>query len=499
MTPVTARDSSIRVVTAEDGWRPAETSDGDASEGVTLVAGQTPPAPPPASFPGEASVGESNPSPLPATAANGDARPIDLGSALALVAGQNPQVNFARARARESYAAIDTAESIWLPNLQAGANYNHHDGQLQDVDGRVRNINRTALNGGLGAGGLGAGTIPYPGLVLNFHLADAVLGPEIARRTAWASRHALDATINDQLLSVALAYLDLLEAHQRLAIARGTQANIDELARITAKFAESGQGLRADANRAETENALRRNAVLQAEESVAVASARLAELVRFDASLPLQPCEPTVVPLQLADASADARSLVATALSHRPELREQRALVDAACQRLQREKYAPLVPSILLGASYTGFGGGIGADINNVGDRTDFDALAYWQVRGLGFGERAARAEASARVDQARFRQLQTMDRVAREVVEAKAQVDSRAAADSRRGRRCAGCGEQLSPQQPEDQRAAGFAHRDSAGNSGARRRPARVLARVTEYNEAQFRLHRALGWPIGA
>jgi outer membrane protein TolC len=335
--------------------------------------------------------------------------------------------------------------------------------------------------------------------VLNFHLADAVLGPEIARRTAWASRHALDATINDQLLSVALAYLDLLEAHQRLAIARGTQTNIDELVRITAKFAESGQGLRADANRAETESALRRNEVLQAEEAVAVASARLAELLRMDPSIPLQPCEPTVVPLQLADASADSRTLVSAALSHRPELREQRALVDAACQRLQREKYAPLVPSVLLGASYTGFGGGIGSDVNNFSDRADFDALAYWQVRGLGFGERAARAEATARVDQARFRQLQTMDRVAREVVEAKAQVDARARqiAVAEDAVRAAESSYRLNSRRISELQGLPIETLQAIQALDAAQRE--YLRAITDFNEAQFRLHRALGWPIAA
>lgn len=494
-TTVTPK-STIRVVTADDGWRPAGSDAGKTSDGVELVAGQAPPAPP-APLPFGGPVEET--APLPATVAQSDARLIDLGSALALVAGQNPQVNFARARARESYAAIDTAEAIWLPNLQAGVNYNHHEGQLQDVGGRVLNINRSAFNGGLGAGALGAGTVPYPGLVLRFHLADAVLGPEIARRTAWASRHALDATVNDQLLNVALAYLDLLEAHQRLAIAQGTQANIDGLAQVTEKFAESGQGLRADANRAATEQALRRNEVLQAEEAIAVASARLAELLRFDASVPMQPCEPTVIPLRLADASADARTLVSTALSQRPELREQRALVDAACQRLQREKYAPLVPSILLGASYTGFAGGIGADVTDFGDRGDFDALAYWQVRGLGFGERAVRAEASARVDQARFRQMQAMDRVAREVVEAKSQVDARAkqievAEDAVRA---AESSYQLNSQRISELQGLPIETLQAIQALDAAQRE--YLRAVTDFNEAQFRLHRALGWPIGA
>ena len=88
--------------------------------------------------------------------------------------------------------------------------------------------------------------------------------------------------------------------------------------------------------------------------------------------------------------SAPQESL-ATALANRPELKESHDLVAAACERLNREKYAPLVPSMLLGASYGGFGGGLGDTVADFNDRTAFDAMAFWQVRNLGFGEQAAR------------------------------------------------------------------------------------------------------------
>ena len=68
--------------------------------------------------------------------------------------------------------------------------------------------------------------------------------------------------------------------------------------------------------------------------------------------------------------------------------------------------------------SYGGFGGGLGGDITNFGDRFDFDAAAYWELRNLGHGEAAARDVARSRIDQARFRQIQIMDQVASEVAE---------------------------------------------------------------------------------
>ena len=83
-------------------------------------------------------------------------------------------------------------------------------------------------------------------------------------------------------------------------------------------------------------------------------------------------------------------------VSDRPELAEQKHLVCEAVERLRREKFAPLVPSVLLGMSYGGMGGGLGSSIVNSSDRWDADAVAFWEVRNLGLGERAARNESSS-------------------------------------------------------------------------------------------------------
>lgn len=426
-----------------------------------------------------------------------DGKPIDLGSALALVAGQNPEVNFARAQVREAYAQLDAAEILWVPNLQAGVNYHRHEGQLQDVGGAIVDINRSSLNAGLGAGAIGAGSTTAPGLVIDIDAADAIFGPEIARRAAWASRHAADAAVNDQLLNVALAYLQLAAAEQRAVIARETVANATDLAETTEDFATTGQGLQADAERATTELRLRRNELLRVEEEAAVASARLAQLIRLSPSERLIPMEVVPVPIDLVAAECDAQDLVTQALRRRPELRQQQALVEQALARLKQERYAPLIPSVLVGASYSGFGGGIGDRVGDFHDRADFDAMAVWQVRNLGFGERAARNAASARVDQNRFRQLQTMDLVAREVVEAQAQVQarSRQIATAEEAVAAAEQSYRLNRQRISEAQGLPIETLQAIQSLDAARRD--YVRAVTDYNEAQFRLHRALGWPI--
>lgn len=435
----------------------------------------------------------------PGPASSGCQYALDLCTALAMVSGQNPEVGFARWRISEAYARLDQAQVLWLPTIQAGLNYHRHEGNLQNIEGFIRDINRSSLNAGLGAGAVAAGSTAVPGLVAQFHTSDAVFQPRIAERTAWARQHAADAVLQDQMLSAALAYLELLEAAQGIAIAQEIVADTADLAHITDQYARTGQGLQSDADRVQTELALRRNDAIRANERFAVASARLAEVLSLDANYQLLPSEVTVVPIDLVAVECGKQELLASGLSHRPELKEARCLVAEACERLQREKFAPLMPSVLLGMSYSGFGGGVGDNVSRFNDRTDFDALAYWQVRNLGFGERAQRQMVGSQIEQAKFAQVRLMDRIAREIVEAQTQIQHRrqqidvaegavAAAEQSHQRNIARIreGQGLPIEALQSINALNNARRE-------------YLTSVMDYNEAQFRLQRALGWPVGA
>jgi outer membrane protein TolC len=151
----------------------------------------------------------------------------------------------------------------------------------------------------------------------------------------------------------------------------------------------------------------------------------------------------------------------------------------------------------LLGVSQSGFGGGFGSHIDNDRGRFDFDATLYWELRNFGLGERAKRNETGSQYDQARALQISMLDRVAREVVEAHTQVQAR------RGQiEVAESGIKWATDSYERNLAR---IREGQGLpievlqslqalDEARREYLRTLA---DYNEAQFRLQRALGWPI--
>lgn len=122
-----------------------------------------------------------------------------------------------------------------------------------------------------------------------------------------------------------------------------------------------------------------------------------------------------------------------------------------------------------------------------------------WQVRNLGFGERAARRETSARVQQSKFEQLRVLDHVALEISEAYSQVELR--------RQQMALTQQAIQTAEKSYKANSERIRDGVGLpnevlqavqalESARRA---YLRAVIEHNQAQFRLEWALGWPVSA
>jgi outer membrane protein TolC len=422
---------------------------------------------------------------------------INFACALSLVLGQNPQIAFANEQINEAFAQLKGAKVLWLPSIQAGTGYINHDGPLQNSDGTIPVASRSALEAGLGMYAVGGGAPAIPGVSAKFALADAVFQPRIADQQVAARQHAATAATHDLLLFAAVAYLDLLRALQQQAIAQETLDHVERLADLTAAFARTGQGNQADADRAQTELAVRRNAVAQAAAQVQVASARLVELLHLPSRCTLVPQEPTLVPIELVSRDAAAEQLVADGLLRRPELAESRHLVAEAAGRLDRERYAPLLPNLLLDVSQSSYGGGPDSTLANFSGRFDFDATVYWQLRNFGMGEVAARDSARSRLEQARLIQVRLTDQVSREIIEAHAQSQSLrgqiGVAES--GIRAAGESYQRNLERIRGAQGLPLELLQSLQALDQSRRE--YLRAVGDYDEWQFRLYRAMGCPI--
>jgi len=420
--------------------------------------------------------------------------PLNLVSALAATDAQNPQVEFARWRVQEAYAQAQRANVLWLPHLRLGIAYNRHEGSIQDVAGNVFDTSRGGYQAGLGPHAVGQGSPSIPGVLMSFHAADAIFQPKIAASAAQARSWGAQQSSSNEMLESAVLYLELLRAEEEAEISREVLAHTKRLVELTGAYARAGQGLESDFDRAKTELSLRETDLLRTQEVAQVASARLATQLRLNPAEPILVQEPVPLPIALFTPDHPTADLVAEALSARPELAESRWMVSEAAERLRREKYAPLLPSLLLGVSYNGLSGGRGNDSSPFRDRMDADAIAYWEMRNFGFGDRAAQNEAGARVEQARWREIAAIDRVAGEVVEAHARVRSRsqqiavaekgvaAAIDSyRRNLLRIENSQGLPIETLQSIQALGLARRD-------------YLRTIIDFNIAQFQLLRAIG-----
>lgn len=366
----------------------------------------------------------SFPSILPA-----EARPIDLNTALRLAGAENPELNLARQRVVEAAALRMLAAAQFLPTLNAGANFNSHTGTLQQSNGNILSVNRSSVYVGSGANAVAAGTVNVPGVVLSGNVAQGVFGYLITRQVVAQREAASFAVRNQVFLRVTLAYSELIRAEGRRAIALQARDEAREVARLTADYAATGEGRQADADRAATELALREAQVLTAEGDILVASAELCRATNLDPSTRLHPTDSYAVPMPIVPDPQPLCELIALGLLRRPELAERRAAIREALLSLQGSKVLPFSPTVLVGFSAGGLGGGsnlVRPVFGSLSGRTDFDAIGYWTIRNLGVGNLALIKVADARLKVTKFQEVAVLNMVRAEVASAHARTHAR-------------------------------------------------------------------------
>jgi len=268
-----------------------------------------------------------------------------------------------------------------------------------------------------------------------FAVSDAIFGPLAARQVLRARQSMLLATRNDSLLAVAEAYFNVQQARGNLAGAEDVVHRAEDLLRRAEELARTGEIIpELEVLRARTHLARSRQAVQSAREAWRVASSALVHILRLDPSAVVEPLEPPHLQVTLIEPDRSVDELIPIGLTNRPELATQQALVQATLERLRQENLRPLIPSVLVrGAStpVTGtfagglFGGGLNDNMGNFGARSDFDIQLLWELRNLGFGNRALVDQQRAENQLALLELFRTQDRVAAEVARANAQVQS--------------------------------------------------------------------------
>jgi outer membrane protein TolC len=428
--------------------------------------------------------------------------PINLPTALKLAGVRPLDIAAAAARIRLAAAELQRAQVLWLPTVYLGADYFRHDGQLQDVAGNVFGTSKTSVM-------FGAGPFAV------FAISDALFEPLAARQVLRAREATLQTARNDTLLAVAEAYFNVQQARGDLAGAEDAALKAEELVRRVEPLVRFATPV--EVNRARAELFHRRQLVTAARERWRTASAELARLLRLEPSALVEPLEPPYLRITLIPPDCPVDELIPVALTSRPELATQQALVQFTLQRLRQERLRPLIPSVWLRGTSTPatgtlaggvFGGGLNGRIGDFSARSDFDVQLLWELRNFGLANLALVKARRAENELAVLDLLRVQDNVAAEVVQAHAQLQSAAsrlldaenglkeAAESARknlevfGKTIPAGAALILVIRPQEVVAAIQALGQANSN---------YFAAVADYDRAQFRLYHALGRPAQA
>lgn len=354
---------------------------------------------------------------------------IDLSTALGVAGADNPTIALADEAVQASLAVRLQARALLFPTLDAGANVRIHRGNLMTGRGRILDVDSQSLYYGFGADAKGSGTVAIPGIRLVSHLGDACYAPQAAQAGVVARRFDADTVRQYLLMEVGIRYLTLAEAEARRAAYRQSAAEIGEVERLTSNFAKAGQGRDSDAQRAAAEAALVRADAKRMNEEIDVAAAELARLLDLDPRVRLRSADVEPPIFELVDRKRPLAELIAQADASHPDIVARSADIDQQEIRLKQELARPLLPTIGLGFSVGGFGGGTSdasPRLKDFGERIDLDVVAVWSLRNAGFGNHAVQNGSRAAVEMAHARLIGTMDRIHQEIAEAQALTEAR-------------------------------------------------------------------------
>jgi outer membrane protein TolC len=425
--------------------------------------------------------------------------PINLATALRLADARPLVIEAARAAVETEYGLYQQARVLWLPSVYLGVDYQRHDGGQQNVqNGQLIVGPRNQFLAGAGAQAV-------------FALTDAIYAPLAERQLLRARNLDVQTAKNDTLLSVAVAYFDVQQSRGILA---GTLDSVARARDLDRRVTSLSKGLAApiEVERVRATLTDLEQQAASARQDWRFSSASLTRVLRLDPAAVAVPLEPPHLQVTLISPKETVDVLIPIGLTSRPELESQQAIVQATLVRLRQERMRPLIPSLVLqsnaapderlGAGVYGTGRN---SLNHWSGRSDWDAEVVWQFKNLGFGNRGLVTQRRGEQRQALVELLHIQDLVAAEVAQAHAQVE---AAAIRVGRAEAGLKAAIVSYEGN---LKGLSETVRAGELLVLvNRPQEVVAALqqlqqayinyytstNDYNRAQFRLFRALGYP---
>jgi outer membrane protein TolC len=406
---------------------------------------------------------------------------IDLPSVLRLAGARNIDIQLAREKLAEAYAAEESAIERFFPWVAPGVTYRRHDNLIQNTEGLIEEVHKQSY-------------APGATIAAQTDIGDAIFKSLEARQLTKAARHGFHAQQQETILAAARGYFDLAAAHEAVEVARETLRTSTDYAAEIDRAVNAGIAFKGDALRVKVQQQRDEIALRRAQENVRLASAKLVQILHLDPIVELMPRDPSVVPLSIVSPKEPLGALVSQALAMRPETQQSAALLGAAQHAKNGAIYGPLVPSVGGQAFFGGLGGGQGSETGNFGESEDYVALLAWRVGPGGlfdFGNIRAR---QARLRGAALAADKVIDQVANEVITSRTRVQSLADQIATAKQSLSDAEEALRLGQERKEFGVGVVLETILAEQDLARARNDYLNIITDYNKTQYALLRALG-----
>ncbi|MDR3636758.1 MAG: hypothetical protein P4L84_23340 [Isosphaeraceae bacterium] len=352
--------------------------------------------------------------------------PINLATALRLSDARPLIVAAAQASVWVAEAELTRAKVLWIPYLNIGFDYLRHDGGGPDFNKGI--MTAPSVNFFYGGAGMWGG-------MDGISTTDAYFQPLVQRQVLNAAHWKIQAAKNDAVQQTADAYF---RVHQNRGIYAGALYSVERGRDLVERVTQLSREFvpKVEIERARNMLADLEQQAVSARQEWRVASADLTQVLRLDPRAVVVPLEHDHVQVTLIDPGRPLDDLMPIALTNRPELGSQQALVQAMLQQIRREKMRPFLPKIYINGFQTPyemmqagiFGLGPNSSLNQWRGRDDLSYQPMWQLEAFGIGNLARIKEQRGNQSRAIIELFKTQDMVAAEVTRAQARVQSAAA-----------------------------------------------------------------------
>ena len=319
-------------------------------------------------------------------------------------------------------AQLTRARLLWVPTLNIGFDYIRHDGGGPDFNKGIM----TASSVNFFYGGTG--------LWQMLNLTDAIFQPLAARQVLNARQWDIQTAKNDALMQTADAYF---RVHQHRGMFAGALYTVERGRDLVERIKQLSKELvpTVEVDRARNFLADLEQEAVSARQEWRVASADLTQILRLDPRAVVVPLEHDHLQVTLIEPGRTLEELMPVALSNRPEVAAQRAMIQAAVTRVRREKMRPVLPVVMMNGFQSAgmylqagiFGLGPNSSLNQWRGRDDVSVQLIWQLDAFGLGNLARIKEQRGEESRAIIDLYQTQDMVAADVTRAHARLQSAA------------------------------------------------------------------------